>query len=306
MRRWRRRWLATGPPQARVLRSCGHWRRAIELCPQLPGAAGTSGTELPRLYLRAMDALEISGDGERAGVLAEEAYGRFAAHPDPAIAAVIDLRAAVFRAIEAPDAGLPLIKEALRLFEQAGPSAAHAGAWLRYATIFLFHAEGRREPTRTALNRALEIAEAAGATALISRILSWLTADNFFRGQVGEGFAILDRGRALAEAAGDGEALLRLAVHECDALLRVGKFERVTEVARRGLRAAHESGRGASFDAAILANNAAEALLAQGRTAEAGELIDPLTIGPPDRDHWAAHECRVEIDMLRGNLDAAT
>ena len=75
------------------------------------------------------------------------------AHPDPAIAAVIHLRAAVFRGIEAPAAGLPLIREALRLFEQAPPSADHAEAWLRYAHMFVFHAEGRREPTRAALNR---------------------------------------------------------------------------------------------------------------------------------------------------------
>src|SRR5262249_34316330 len=177
--------------------------------------------------------------------------------------------------------------------------------WLRYATVFVFHAEGRREATRTALNRAREIAEAAGATALISRILSWLTVDAFFRGQVGEGFAILDRGRALAEAAGDGEALLRLAVHESDALLRTGKPQHAVEVALRGVQAARQAGRQASSDAAILANNAAEALLAGGRTAEAGALIDPLTAGPPDRDHWAVHQCRVEIDVLRGDLEAA-
>jgi DNA-binding CsgD family transcriptional regulator len=286
--------------------AAGHWQRAIELCPQLPGAAGTSGAELPRLYLRAMDALEISGDGERAGVLAEEAYRRFAAHPDPAIAAVIHLRAAVFRAAEAAAAGLPLIKEALRLFEQAGPSAEHAEAWLRYATIFLFHAEGRREATRTALNHALEVAEVAGATALISRILSWLTVDAFFRGEVGEGFAILDRGQALADAAGDGEALLRLAVHESDALIRTGKPQRAAEVALRGVQAARQAGRQASSDAAILANNAAEALLARGRTAHAAALIDPLTAGPPDRDHWAVHQRRVEIDVLRGDLETAT
>jgi DNA-binding CsgD family transcriptional regulator len=286
--------------------AAGHWQRAIELCPQLPGAAGTSGTELPRLYLRAMDALEVSGDGERAGVLAEDAYRRFAGHPDPATAAVIHLRAAVFRGIEAPDAGLPLITEALRLFGQAPPSAEHAEAWLRYATMFLFHAEGRREPTRTALNRALEIAETAHATALISRIMSWLTVDAFFRGQVQEGFAILHQAQALAEATGDGEAIIRLAVHESDALIRTGKPQRATEVALRGVQAARQAGREASSDAAILVNNAAEALLALGRTAEAGALIDPLTTGPPDRDRWAVHQCRVEIDVLRGDLEAAT
>ena len=283
-----------------------HWQRAIELYQQLPGGPGTVGGELPRLYVRAVDALEISGDSTRAGALAEEAYRRFASHLDPATAAVIHLRAAVFRGIEAPAAGLPLIKEALRLFGQAPPSADHAEAWLRYADMFVFHAEGRREPTRTALNRALEIAEAAGATALISRVLAWLAADAFFRGQTGDGLAILDRGRALAEAAGDGQAVLRLAVHECDALLRLGKFQQVAEVALRGLQAARQVGRQASPDASVLAANAAEALLAQGRTAEAGALIDPLTTGPPDRDHWVMHECRAQIDVLRGDLEAAT
>jgi len=40
-------------------------------------------------------------------------------------------------------------------------------------------------------------------------------------------------------------------------------------------------------------------------TAEAGALIDPVTAGLPDRDHWAVHQCRVEIDVLRGDLEAA-
>jgi DNA-binding CsgD family transcriptional regulator len=286
--------------------AAAHWQRAIELCREVPGAAGTSAAGLPRLYVRAIDALEISGDGERASVLAEDAYRRFADHPDPAIAAMIHLRAAVFRGIEAPAAGLPLIREALRLFELAGPSAEHAEAWLRYADMFVFHAEGRLEPTRAALDRALEIAEAAGATALISRILSLLTADAFFSGQTGEGLAILDRGRALAEATGDGQALLRLAVTESDALLRMGKFQAAAEVGLCGLQAARQAGRQASPDASVLAANAAEAMVARGRAAEAGALIDPLTAGPPDRDHWSVHTLRVEIDLLRGDLEAAT
>src|SRR5262249_44781002 len=58
--------------------AAGHWQRAIELCQAGPSAAGSAGAELPRLYVRAIDALEVSGDGERAGVLAEEAYRRFA------------------------------------------------------------------------------------------------------------------------------------------------------------------------------------------------------------------------------------
>jgi predicted ATPase len=63
-----------------------HWQRAIELCQAVPGAVGTGDGDLARLYLRAIDALETSGAGERAGVLAEDAYRRFADHPDPAVA----------------------------------------------------------------------------------------------------------------------------------------------------------------------------------------------------------------------------
>ena len=100
---------------------------------------------MPRLYVRAIDALELSGDGERARELAQEAYRRFADHPDPATAAVAHHRAAHFQSIEAPAAGLPLIEEALRLFAQAPPSADHAEAWLDYSQRFMVHAEGRLE-----------------------------------------------------------------------------------------------------------------------------------------------------------------
>ena len=138
---------------------------------------------MPRLYVQAIDALYLSGDGVRAGVVAEEAYRRFAGHPDPATAAVACHRAASYRAIDAPAAGLPLIEEALRLFEQAPPSADHAQAWLDYADIFLRSVEGRLEDIFPALNRALEIAEAAGATALIPRILASLAEDAFGAGR---------------------------------------------------------------------------------------------------------------------------
>jgi DNA-binding CsgD family transcriptional regulator len=284
--------------------AAAHWQRAIELCQQLPDAGRAAGADLLRLYLRAIDAFDVAGDGQRAGALAEEAYRRFAGHPDPATAAVIHLRAAYYRGLGAPDAGLPLIKEALRLFEQEPASAEHAEAWYHYGSMFLFHAEGRLEASRQALGRALEIAEAAGATVLMPRILAYLAVQAFTHGQLREGFAILDRGRALAEAtAGEGAAWVD--VIESAALHRTGKFQAAAEAARRGLRAARQVGRHTSFTASVLPTNASLALLALGRTAEAAALIDPLTAGPPDRDHWLTHLARVEIDLLRGDTEAA-
>jgi DNA-binding CsgD family transcriptional regulator/tetratricopeptide (TPR) repeat protein len=281
-----------------------HWQRAIELC-QAASGTGAAGIDVPRLYVRAVDALELSGDRERAGAVAEEAYRRFANYSDHGTAAVIHQRAAYFRGVETPSAGLPLIKEALRLFEGAPPSADYAEAWLQYGNIFLMLGEGRLAASLAALNRALEIAEAAGAMAMIPRCLNHLADNAFLRGQVEEGFANLRRGRALAQVSGESFALVGLAANESDALLKLGKFHDAAEMARRGFQAAAQAGLENCSPALLLAVNASEALLAVGRTAEAAVLIDPLTARPPDRGHREVHERRAEIDLLRGDIDGA-
>jgi DNA-binding CsgD family transcriptional regulator len=285
--------------------AAAHWLRAIELCQRRPDDTGEAGIGLPRMYVRAIDALNRSGNGVRAGLAAEEVYRRFANHPDPAIAAAIRHRAATFRAIERPESGRPLMEEALRLFENVPPSADHAQALLDYADTFLRSGEGQLETIFPALQRAVELAEAVGATALVARILASLAADAFLRGQIEEGFAFLERGWALARASGDGVSLVRLAVNESDALVRLAWFDRAADVARGGLRTARQAGLDASWGTAVLAFNASEALLARGRTAEAAALIDPRTTGSPDRDHWIVHQARAEIDLLRGDVDAA-
>ena len=285
--------------------AAAHWQRAIELCQAVPEAS-QAGIDLPRLYLQAIRALETSGDSQRAGELAEEAYSRFADHPDPATAAVIHQWAGFFRGMRMPAAGRPLIEEALRLFEQAPPSADQAEAWLTYSNVFLLHAEGRQEASRIALNRALEIAETVGATSLIAWILATLAVHSCIRGQVEEGFALLHRGRAMAEASGDSEATLALAGNESHCLGLMGEFGKAGEAALAGWQTARQAGRQNSNDAAILDGNACDALLARGRTADAAALIDPLITGPPDLDNCPVHVSRAEIDLLRGDIPAAS
>ena len=286
--------------------AAAHWQRAIELWADVPGAAIAAGIELPRVYARAIDALALAGDGARAGVVAEQAYRRFADYPDPAAAAVVCHRAAFRRWFDAaPARGLPLIEEALRLFGQAPPSPDHAEALFDYANTFLRSAEGRVEASFPVLNRALAMAEAVGATALIPQILSVLAGEAFVRGQVEEGFTGLQRAWNLAQAAQDRPALVWLAVRESDALLKLAKFQSAADVESRGLEAARRAGLGASFGATFLTYNAFEAHLALGSTAQAASLVDPLTAGLPDRNHYVLHEARAEIDLLRGDVNAA-
>src|SRR5262249_6137851 len=165
--------------------------------------------------------------------------------------------------------------------------------------------EGRHQDSVPALDRALEIAEAAGATTLVPRILSAIACDAFVRGQIDDGFAVLQRGWALVSASEDGTALLSVAINDSDARLKLAQCARAAEIARRSIEAAGQAGLEAWEGAGVLAYNAAEALLALGRTAEAATLIDPLTSGPPDRDHWLIHMIRAEIDMLRGDIGPA-
>jgi DNA-binding CsgD family transcriptional regulator/tetratricopeptide (TPR) repeat protein len=282
-----------------------HWQRAIELGEAEPDAAVAAGIDVPRLSVRAIDALYRSGDNARITLVAQEAYRRFARHPDPATAAVICHRAAVFRENDVTAAGLPLMEEALRLFEQAPPSFEHADALLVYANAFLLHIKERPQASHAALNRALEIAEAVGATALIPRTLSRIAAVAFLDGQVEEGFATLERGWALARAAQDAPALVWLAGKESDALLKLGRFQRAAEVASHGFDAARQAGLEAWKVASYLAANANEALLALGSTAEAAALIDPLTTMSADRANWNIQAARAEIDLLRGDIGAA-
>jgi DNA-binding CsgD family transcriptional regulator len=285
--------------------AAAHWQRAIDLSAALPTANIRPGLDVATLYVRCADGLELSGNGETAGQVAEEAYRRFADDPNRLSAALVCHRAAVFRMIVAPATGLPPIEAALRLFEQDPPSADYAEALFDYARVFLPLAGKNHERQSAALTRALEVAELAGASVLIPRILAVLSNEAFIRGRIQEGRAILKRGWAAAEASPDGVAQVWLAVSESGALLQLGEYDQAATVATQYLEAARDLGLGAWFLVTLLACNAAEALLAAGRTADAAMLIDPLTNGPPDRDHYPVHLLRVEIDILRGDLQSA-
>ena len=238
-------------------------------------------------------------------MLAEEACRRFADHPDPAIAAVVRERAARFRGIgdvflggPSRRSGIPLITEALALFDQAPPSAEHAEA-LFYYGHYLFSGQGNHEEGIRAIRRGLAIAEAAGATALIPRMQPLLAYHLFLGGHLDEGFAVLRRGRAIA-AEGDAGACLLIDVYESEALLKTARVRDAAEVAVRGLANARQAGLEAFWNTAILAANGAEALLHQGRTADAAALIGPLTDGPASRDTWLAHVYRAEATCSAG------
>ena len=233
--------LAAGAAAERVFgyaQAAVHWQRAIELVQALPeDVVQIPDAEPARLYLRAIDAAGKSGDTQQAGLLAEDAYRRFAGHPDPATAAAIVQRAGLYRLYHDPEAGRPLLEESLRLFELAPPSAEQAEALSLYGFL-LASTYGRWQDAHSVNTRAAEIAEAAGATAVLGPILVELADYQFCAGDVEEGFALLQRGRRAAEAAGDSMSLAAVDMYESFFMLLSGDFARAEEVALRGLHAA--------------------------------------------------------------------
>jgi ATP/maltotriose-dependent transcriptional regulator MalT len=282
--------------------AAAHWQRAIELWKAIPRPR--AGLELPSLYVRAIDALDAHGEGVKAGQLADEARLRFADYPNRWYGALVLHRAARFKAIESTNASLPLIKAALRLFEDTPASADHAAALFDY--YLDLRMQGRHEEGLAALRRAREVAEAAGANRILVRILSHLAHQRVRVGETDDGFRLFGHGWSVAEASGDTAAILWMATAESDVLLKLGRLADATNVALRGLDMARHGGRQGGFEAVILIFNAAEGLIGMGRTTDAAELVDPETEGPPERDRWILHQMRAELDLLRGDVEAAT
>jgi hypothetical protein len=106
-----------------------HWQRAIELFPRVSGAEHIAGIDLPHLYVRAFDALEVVGERTRRRQLADEAYRRFAHHPDPAVAASIHLRHAWSDWNRSASTIRQAFEQTLSLFERLPPSVEQAKAW---------------------------------------------------------------------------------------------------------------------------------------------------------------------------------
>ena len=289
--------------------TAAHLQRAIELSRALPAEDGTAGTGLPRLYARAIDALEVSGDRDRAQVLAEEARHRFAGHPDPATAAAICHRAARLQGLDAvyfggpgAPAALALAAEALRLFEQAPPSADQAEAWLDYG-VLLYHAEGQVEPSRAAITRALQVADAVGATVLLPRILGALAIFGFISGRAEDVTVYFTRLQGLAGSLGDRLSPAASSGNESWALYWMGNFDGAAEKALAALQAARQTGRQDTAVIVAVTAHAAAALLgprAHGAGSRGDRPADHRATGPlhlvcaplPRRDRPAARRHR--------------
>jgi DNA-binding CsgD family transcriptional regulator/tetratricopeptide (TPR) repeat protein len=288
-------------------RAAALWHRAIELSEQLPERSRELALDPAALRIRAVDALVACGRFVEAEAIAEETYRLYAHHNDSKIQARVHARTAYFRAMEDPGAAKPIYEHAVRLFEDTAPSAEYANLLQRYASVM--QRKGSSEQSGHILEKALTIAETAGATASQVRILSCLSTSRLVRGEVDEGFALLRRARHLADflrnTSCDVDPSTWVAVFESDALCEIGRLEAAANIALEAARRATDGGRGMGFGATLLNANACYALLELGEVQRAATLIDPLTDAQPNRDDWLLHELRIRVDLCRGKMNEA-
>jgi hypothetical protein len=197
---------------------CRNWARGVG---QVWGGRD-GGWERERLFAGVAELLNAVAAGSAAGVglVVEDVHWADTATLDLLTFLARHGRRGAVRVVvtcrsdEAPLAGpvtswLALVRGEAGMAEIAlGPlSRAEAAEQVTaLANTFLRSAEGRVEASFPVLNRALAMAEAVGATALIPQILSVLAGEAFVRGQVEQGFTILQRAWNLARAAEDGPA----------------------------------------------------------------------------------------------------
>ena len=164
---------------------------------------------------------------------------------------------------------------------------------------------GRYGESVVAARTAIDLAGEAGATGDEIRATIILGVGLSFTGDPESGVTTIESARVRALREGSSEEVVAAHVNLAFVLLGDGQMERAAEVALAGLDEAIRRGVGGS-DGAILAGNAAEALIRTGQLEQAAKVIkDGLDHHPPPALASFLELTGAELDVLRGRLPEA-
>ena len=278
------------------------WRRAIRLCE----FARVDPTVMrpAQLYIKAIEASQAIGDFEEARRLTEAAADRFRADGDPCDLGVLFTAASIYRLGSSLDAALDAGHEAVRIFSLLPASSDKAAALSRCGVLVLEHTS-RRDEAAALLTEALAVARQCDALKPMVGSLLHLSVLEMDSGDACRGRQMLEEAAQLAQNSTDGQLVLWVAVHQTDYDLRAGRLAETIAAGEVALRRVQSLGRGAAFDAMVLAFNICEALIGIGQPTRAAAIIDEFTKRAPSRDDWPAHLIRAEVEAAAGDLDGA-
>ena len=240
---------------------------AIELMNWLPEAG-------PDLLEEAARSASWAGDSEQAATWAADALARAGAAAPMDRARVLERLGRYRWEMGDLKAAVDAAEQAVIILDPEPPSQLQARVLAALATWRVLL--GEADAALPLVTKAMEVAQQAGADAVYAHGLATLGVIEAQYGDLEDGLADLESAFTLACRVGSVEDAIRAAANRVYLLYRVGRFAEAVEVARAGRSAVSGMGAPPLAITTGIGNNAAGALLASGRWAEADELLAEL------------------------------
>jgi tetratricopeptide (TPR) repeat protein len=280
-----------------------HWLRALELWPDDGSVHGTPPLDRTKAAFHAMDALLLSGQIQRADVLAASMMPTLDTMSPRDAAELLSACGVCEVALRSVDEGLLLMQRAIDIFETLGPSTDLIFA-LRTRADALVDL-GRADEAAPIHDRAWEVNHAVGDVRQERALMAERAWHLFEAGHRRQAVDTVTAATLLQTPVPDPFGEVTLAKHCADLLVETGApAPDVVAVARRGLAIAEECVLDSS-DVSWLRSDISTALSRSGDIEAAAELIDPLTDGDMARQHHAVDLARADLDIRRGRLEDA-
>ncbi len=276
-----------------------HLERALELWPEVPGAAALTGIDLAELSSWAAEQAVLTGAAPRAVELGRQAVA-LVGDGDPVRAGL--LHAALGRHLlfaGRRDAAVAAFERAVELVppEPPSPERAQVVAALGHVLMLTW----RHDESRAISEQALALARAVGPRSAEVRALGALGVDLAYLGHGDDGVATLREALRLAEETGAPEDLDRAYIWLTDVLTMLGRPRESARLAAEGVNVIRRYG----IEYGPLLANHVEALVATGEWDEADSVSAfALRVNTANWPHIALVK-RAELEIGRGDFEAA-
>lgn len=280
-----------------------HYQRALETWETVPSADRPSGTSLAELMEAAAEARWSGlGDARGAAALLERALELRSPHTDPAARAdVMSRRASLEWETEGASARVLDAYEAALEILPSGSDAVKARVLMRYARALLLSARFAR--AKLLAQDAIAAARTVAARhEELDALITLFTAEGAL-GESEEAIKLMELAHRLTVELRDPHLLSRFFSNSTYLLHVIGRYDAVHEMAREGVALLQDVGVSRDTQLYVRAN-AAEALLALGRVAEADELLGHEA-PPAPVTAIVLHTQRAYLERTRGDFAAA-
>ena len=199
-------------------------------------------------------------------------------------------------------AALDAAEQAVVMLDPEPPSQLQARVLAALATWRVLL--GEADAALPLVTKAMEVAQQVAADAVYSHGLATLGIIEAEYGDLEDGLADLQAAFTLACRVGSIEDAIRAAANRVYLLYRVGRFAEAVETGRAGRSAVADMGAPPTITTGI-GNNAAAALLASGRWAEADELLAELVAESTTNFTRYLQLLQLELAVGRGDGERA-